>query len=217
MDLDGRTPADAAIVMDLIGLNTVGSFFMLGAASLSGNTAWKEKALDNVYDAIDPEAFAQSTTLAMSMPPVEGTFAGFGAFFFRGAVKKVVEKEVVQVVANTTVKESNVTNQFVSKNGDTILDKAKLLGHIVKDHAWNASREIPAASKFNKGEDILKLVMKSSGADTVKQTVGRNYQRIIDAGKNIGKDRATGNQTSVYTVILDKMNKVITSFPGTPK
>lgn len=58
--------------------------------------------------------------------------------------------------------------------------------------------------------------MQSSGMEKVKQSFGSNYERIIDAGRNIGVDRTTGKQTSVYTVILNKFNDVITSFPGKP-
>src|SRR6185312_7557880 len=50
----------------------------------------------------------------------------------------------------------------------------------------------------------------------VKQAFGRNYQRVVDAGRDIGIDRATGKPTPFYTVITNAWNELKTMFPGSP-
>ncbi len=39
---------------------------------------------------------------------------------------------------------------------------------------------------------------------------------ILSFGKNIGIDRTTQKQTSIMTIITDKFNNLITTFPGKP-
>lgn len=46
--------------------------------------------------------------------------------------------------------------------------------------------------------------------------VGHNFERAVNAGRNIGLDRATGQPTSVYTVITNPADELVTMFPGRP-
>lgn len=55
----------------------------------------------------------------------------------------------------------------------------------------------------------------ANGVGRVQQA-GGNFERVIDAGRNIGMDRATGQPTSVYTVITNAADEPITTFPGRP-
>jgi len=43
-----------------------------------------------------------------------------------------------------------------------------------------------------------------------------NFKRVFDVGRNIGIDKATGGQTSVMTIITDKVGNLVTSYPGFP-
>lgn len=42
------------------------------------------------------------------------------------------------------------------------------------------------------------------------------FQRIVDANRASGVDRATGAPTSIYTVITNKSGGLVTAFPGVP-
>lgn len=94
-----------------------------------------------------------------------------------------------------------------------ITDEA--LEHVVDSHTVegiaNAGKSI-----FVKGENLVGLIRRGESAPAVKQAFGRNYQRIVNAGRHIGVDRATGQATSIYTIITNAANELRTMFPGTP-
>jgi hypothetical protein len=89
------------------------------------------------------------------------------------------------------------------------------LEHVIERHtaegALSAGKSIFAA-----GEDITALARSSEGVAAVKQGFGRNFQRVVNAGREIGIDRATGRPTSAYTVITNIKNELVTMFPGHP-
>ena len=72
-------------------------------------------------------------------------------------------------------------------------------------------------SKFlvSSEEAVKDLVQKAAQIPGVRQANG-NFQRIVDAGKNIGIDMSTKRSTSIYTVITDASNNLVTAFPGIP-
>jgi hypothetical protein len=70
-------------------------------------------------------------------------------------------------------------------------------------------------SLFSAGENIEGLIQAAKSVPAVGQA-GGNFERIVDAGRIIGTDRATGAATSVYTVITDSANHLVTAFPGRP-
>jgi hypothetical protein len=43
-----------------------------------------------------------------------------------------------------------------------------------------------------------------------------NLARTVDAGRIVGVDRATGQATSLYTVVTSKAGELVTAFPGKP-
>jgi hypothetical protein len=49
----------------------------------------------------------------------------------------------------------------------------------------------------------------------IRQAKG-NFSRVVNAGRNIGIDRVTGNPTSIYTIITDGQGNLITAFAGIP-
>jgi hypothetical protein len=75
----------------------------------------------------------------------------------------------------------------------------------------------PAGKKsiFNAGENIQGLIKAAEGTAPVRQATG-NFERVVDAGRPIGIDRATGAPTSTYTVITKPNGDLISAFPGKP-
>jgi hypothetical protein len=45
---------------------------------------------------------------------------------------------------------------------------------------------------------------------------GGNFERVVDAGRTIGVDRASGQPTSIYTIITNAADELVTMFPGRP-
>jgi RHS repeat-associated protein len=70
-------------------------------------------------------------------------------------------------------------------------------------------------SIFSEGENIAQLIKAAEGVTPVGQA-GGNFARTVDAGRIIGVDRTTGAATSVYTIITNAANDLITAFPGRP-
>jgi len=88
------------------------------------------------------------------------------------------------------------------------------LQHVVERHIPGGLQSA-GKSVFSAGEDISALIRQAQSV-TPTQQAGGNLQRIVNAGKTIGIDRATGKPTSVYTVITNKSGDLITTFPGKP-
>lgn len=101
-----------------------------------------------------------------------------------------------------------------SSLGESIKITQTALEHILSRH-MAAGISIAGKSIFSAGEDITQLVKAAENVSATAQA-GGNYERIVDAGRIIGTDRATGATTSVYTVITNAANELITAFPGKP-
>lgn len=91
----------------------------------------------------------------------------------------------------------------------------KGMAHILERHTVNNIAKFAGKSKFNAGEDIAGLITRATQQPMVPQANG-NFQRIFNAGRNIGVDRATGQATSTMTVITNRDGDLITAFPGLP-
>jgi len=89
----------------------------------------------------------------------------------------------------------------------------QLKNHVIYRHGPYSKFDY--ASKFNNTDDIRTLVHNAEHLPAQLQPNGK-YLRIADAGRNIGMDRLTKQQTSIYTVITDKNGKLITTYPGRP-
>ena len=88
------------------------------------------------------------------------------------------------------------------------------LEHVAERHTVGGAKSM-GKSVFAAGEDLVALIKNAEGTQAVTQPNGR-LQRIVDAGRAIGTDRATGGKTSLYTVITDKIGNLVTAFPGKP-
>ncbi len=92
---------------------------------------------------------------------------------------------------------------------------ADALEHVLEGHtierAATAGRSIFAA------EIDISAVIKAAEAVTPTQAVNGNLVRVVDAGGIIGTDVRTGQPTSIYTVVTDAANNLVTAHPGAPR
>jgi hypothetical protein len=91
---------------------------------------------------------------------------------------------------------------------------ARGFNHVMARH-FPGGAQTAGKSLFNAGETIPRLVRAAERMAPVAQS-GGNFERIIQAGRAIGVDRATGLPTSTYTVIPDRAGNLVTMFPGVP-
>ena len=91
------------------------------------------------------------------------------------------------------------------------------MGRLTKVFQAHTAGGLLAAGKslFTAGEDIEGLIQAADSVPAVAQAAG-NFERVVDAGRAIGTDGATGLATSIYTVITDGADNMITAIPGTP-
>ena len=90
----------------------------------------------------------------------------------------------------------------------------KGLAHVINNHTVEGSNTVNK-SIFNSDEDITSLINKADSVSPELQK-GGNLQRIVDAGREIGIDRDTDLPTTIYTVITDIWDNLVTAFPGVP-
>jgi len=62
----------------------------------------------------------------------------------------------------------------------------------------------------------LSALINSGTQQRMVQQGNGNFARTWDAGRSIGIDRVTGQQTSVMTVITRPNGELVTAFPGRP-
>jgi hypothetical protein len=60
------------------------------------------------------------------------------------------------------------------------------------------------------------LIEHSEQIPREPQTFGENFARVVYTDSEVGIDIETGLPTSVYTVITDIKDNLITAFPGLP-
>jgi hypothetical protein len=89
------------------------------------------------------------------------------------------------------------------------------LAHVMTRHTVNGIARWSGRSKFFAGEDIVGLITKGTQQPMVRQANG-NFARVWDVGRQIGVDRATGQPTSIMTVITRPNGELVTAFPGRP-
>ncbi|RIK57522.1 MAG: hypothetical protein DCC63_13640 [Nitrospira sp.] len=91
---------------------------------------------------------------------------------------------------------------------------SKGLTHIRENHTIQGKLSAKK-SQFSPEEDIVSLIKASESLSPTVQETGK-LERIVDAGRTIGVDRNTQQATSIYTVITDLFERLITAFPGKP-
>jgi RHS repeat-associated protein len=101
-------------------------------------------------------------------------------------------------------------------SGNAIAITGRGLAHVVERHTVRGALTA-GKSIFNAAEDVVSLVRGAESVAPVAQSGGRNFQRVVQAGREIGTDVATGQPTSAYTVITNARNELVTAFPGVPR
>lgn len=87
--------------------------------------------------------------------------------------------------------------------------------HALGGH-WPGGKNSQDKSVFYTDENLDNLVRQAERVPAIMQSQG-NFQRIVNAGRNIGTDRATGKPTPMYTVITNVKNNLQTIHPGLPE
>jgi hypothetical protein len=88
------------------------------------------------------------------------------------------------------------------------------LQHAIDRHTMGGAQNVNA-STFNQGESLPALVQAAQGQAATAQTNGR-FATIVNAGRTVGIDSATGGPTSIYTVVTTAVGDLVTIFPGVP-
>jgi hypothetical protein len=105
---------------------------------------------------------------------------------------------------------------FIGPEAEGIDITVEGLEHVAEGHIVGGAKAILGKkSIFNAGEDVKGLI---KAAERVMPTRmgGGDFARVVDAGRPIGIDRATGAATSTYTVITSPSGRLINAFPGKP-
>jgi|GEM_PF-1677267 len=87
--------------------------------------------------------------------------------------------------------------------------------NITQEGIAHVANRHTAGGAQSAGENVLTLVRQAERLAPVRQA-GGNFERIVNVGRNIGIDRATGQPTSIYTVITNAAGELVTAFPGRP-
>lgn len=86
--------------------------------------------------------------------------------------------------------------------------------HVLARH-FPGGTKTAGKSIFNSGESIPDLVAVSQRVAPATQA-NTNLVRIVDAGRVVGTDVATGQPTSIYTVVTTWTGDLVTMYPGFP-
>jgi RHS repeat-associated protein len=130
---------------------------------------------------------------AESVPAMAGPFVAEAAFSALGAL--------CGVAAGGTTSALNVTE--------------KGFAHVLARHVPGGV-QTAGRSLFSGSAQEVRGLIEAAGRVAPAQQAGGNFARIVDAGRSIGIDRATGAATSRYTVITNAAGDLITAFPGIP-
>ncbi len=111
---------------------------------------------------------------------------------------------------------TNLVNTAGPATGNAINITSQGMLHIQENHTLTSNVPFETGrSFFYNPKEISGLIQKAQNVPAQLQEHG-TYSRVVDAGRQIGWDRATQGATSFYTVISDKAGNLITSFPGLP-
>lgn len=90
------------------------------------------------------------------------------------------------------------------------------LQHIQDRHLRGGAQWDNNTSYFNNADELESLVTDAADWTPIIQSNG-NLATVVDAGRPIGWDAATGAQTNLYTVIIKPGEGVWTAHPGLPR
>jgi hypothetical protein len=130
--------------------------------------------------------------------------AGTIGAFIRAGGKVASEELAVQGLLSLT-----------GGSGHAIHVSRKAAAHIAERHLVGGGTTA-GRSVFGAGTNLADLIRAAENVAAVAQSRGRNFERVLDAGRIIGVDRATGRGTSKYSVITNRAGSLVTMFPGAP-
>ncbi len=100
-------------------------------------------------------------------------------------------------------------------SSDAITITEEGMEHVLDRHAADGTKNA-GKSLFNGSKNEIKSLIKKAGSTTPTTQANGNLARVVDAGRTIGVDSATGAPTSTYTVITKASGNLVTAFPGKP-
>jgi RHS repeat-associated protein len=89
------------------------------------------------------------------------------------------------------------------------------LQHVLDRHIIGGALST-GKSLFDDNVTVTRLIADAADAVPPIAQVNGNHAYIVDAGRTIGVDRATGAATRIYTVIARPNGELVTAFPGVP-
>lgn len=105
---------------------------------------------------------------------------------------------------------------FIGPEAEGITLTAEGLEHVATGHMVGGALAVAGEkSIFNAGEDVQGLIKAAESAPPTRMG-GGDFVRVVDAGRPIGIDRATGAPTSTYSVITKPNGNLVNAFPGKP-
>ena len=135
-----------------------------------------------------------------------------------------VYDDFVDGIGKNAVKKSDVLHRYVTRESDRVLNgtatgvnlSEERLRHIMSRHTVGGREVNKTSSIFDYGVDIRALTEGAQGMPIIRMN-NQRYQITYNTGSRVGIDVATGQPTSLITVITEPDGYVYTAYPGLPK
>jgi RHS repeat-associated protein len=145
---------------------------------------------------------------ADTLGEVEADLAEEGATTAEEGTEAAEETEAeAEVEAESNPEPSSPATQQVK-----ITDKG--IKDVLERHFAGGARSA-GKSLFDASESVNTLVSEGESLQPIQQA-GGNFERIVQAARDVGIDRTTGLATNVYTIITNAAGDLVTMFPGVP-
>ena len=210
------------IYVDPNGEQGVNVFFFLPQKTQVAIGNWANRAYDSNSLAKYVMDHPVQTGIAAGLAAgaiTAGVVVGTGGAITCGVICGGTAVTVAETTGATAVTQGDKIEK-AAEQGTKLLNgpiniTADRLGHVISEHTVGGANTA-GKSIFNAGENIVNLIKQGTQQVIEKQAFGNNFQRVFDAGRNIGVDRVTGQQTSLMTIITNRAGTMITAFPGVP-
>ena len=94
--------------------------------------------------------------------------------------------------------------------------EARLAEHVLPLHGFESVADLGMKSRFGADVNVAQLIRDAAQGSFAFQESTGNFVRIVNAGREVGIDRATGSATTFYTVAVDVLGNLKTAHPGVP-
>lgn len=82
----------------------------------------------------------------------------------------------------------------------------------IQDAHMAGGTRLGGRSQFFDQETVEGLVEQARAVQPLP--LGRNYVRVVNAGRAVGVERSTGLPTDFYTVVTNSNGHLVTAYPG---